>query len=58
MWLKNRDYTHFTNEIETEPRADWTAVIISIIFGLLLALAIVDLFFSETVTEVISELFV
>ena len=51
-------HTNFYDEIETEPRADWTAVIISIIFGLLLTLAIVDLFFSETVTEVISELFV
>jgi hypothetical protein len=52
-------HTNLFNEIYTEaPKTDWTAVIISIIFGLLIALALVDLFFSETVTEVISELFV
>ena len=56
--FKERKYTNFTNEIETEPRADLTAVVVSIVLGLLLTLAIVDLFFSETVTEVISELFV
>jgi len=51
-------HTNLPDEIHTEPKTDLTAVVVSVALGLIITLAIVDLFFSETVTEVISELFV
>ena len=56
--IPTRKHTNLPDEIYSEPKTDLTAVVVSIVLGSLIGLAIFDLFFSETVTEVISELFV
>jgi len=56
--IPTRKYTALPEEIHPAPKTDLTAVVVSVVLGLIITLAIVDLFFSETVTEVISELFV